>query len=173
MAPPISALSIAHFVGLLGLKFVLARPSYAQEVLGFGSLLHVKVFWSKRLQQRADWMLSTRGTQVLVGGRYASLLKLKTLVGLRVQSVHVSYPRLSLVLVLERGVQVEVRPTPEDARSGVAYWVVRTPSRVEITAGPGPQWSRRRLPLFLDDEWRARHERAAKSARARTRSARR
>jgi len=142
--------------GLLGLRMVLAMPSYAEERLGFGRLQKVKVAWSQHPRLNATWMLSTRGTRVLVNGRYAAVPRLKTLVGRRVEDLNVTYPRLSLVLSLDDGDRIEVRPSRSDASSRVAYWVIRAPRRTEMTAGPGSRWQRAKLPRFIDDKWRAR-----------------
>lgn len=142
--------------GLVGLRMVMAIPAYAEEHLGFGTLRQVKVAWSEHPRLRASWNISTRGTRVLVNGRYAAIPRLKMLVGRRVENLDITYPRLSLVLWLEGGEHIEVRPSRSDAGSGVAYWVIRAPRRTEITAGPGSVWYRAKLPLFIDDKWRAR-----------------
>ncbi|HET7785415.1 MAG TPA: hypothetical protein VFL36_05555 [Myxococcales bacterium] len=153
--------------GLVGLRMVMAIPAYAEEHLGFGRLRKVKVAWSEQPRPRASWSVSTRGTRVLANGRYAAIPRLKMLVGRRVESLEVTYPRLSLVLGLEGGERIEVRPGRSDAASGVAYWVIRAPRRREITAGPGSVWYRAKLPRFIDDKWRSR---VAKRKRASVRA---
>lgn len=143
--------------GLVGLPLAMAIPSYDEERLGFGKLWALRVAWREGHRLSADWIVATRGTRVLMNGRSAALKRVKGLIGLHVKSVGVGYPVLSLLLSFEGGQRVEIRPGPSDAESGVAYWVVRTPRRIEITTGPGPTWRRAKVPLSISDKWRARH----------------
>jgi hypothetical protein len=146
-------------------------PRTPRSGLGFGRLQELKVPWSQHHRMSATWTVSTRGTRVLVNGRTAAVGRLKALVGCRVDDLNVTYPQLSLVLALDCGESIEVRPSRSDARSAVAYWFVRMPRRTEIAAGPGSRWHRTRLPRFISDQWRARVTPARKQALLQKKSA--